>query len=112
MATVNPFAIPLTLANLPSYLATVQKIIGEILKSEEGMSFSRDLLIDMCVEFIGLISSEANEIAEKENKKTISPEHIGAALKDLGFAEYVEDVLGAADEMKEQFKVSGWRGFR
>ena len=72
------------------------------------MSFSkesRDLLIDMCVEFIGLISSEANDIAEKENKKTISPEHIGAALKDLGFPEYVENVLEAADEMKEQFKV-------
>ena len=32
-------------------------------------------------EFIHLISSEANEICEKESKKTIAPEHIISALK-------------------------------
>lgn len=32
-------------------------------------------------EFIHLISSEANEICEKESKKTIAPEHIIGALK-------------------------------
>jgi len=36
---------------------------------------------DLVPEFITLISSEANEICEKEAKKTISPEHITAALK-------------------------------
>ncbi len=33
------------------------------------------------VEFIHLISSEANEICTKENKKTIGPKHILEALK-------------------------------
>ena len=33
------------------------------------------------LEFIHLISSEANEICEQESKKTIAPEHIIAALK-------------------------------
>ena len=33
------------------------------------------------LEFIHLISAEANEICEKESKKTIAPEHILTALK-------------------------------
>lgn len=70
----------------------------DILSSKE----SRDLIIECCVgmpfplpcslcdtpadyhlqpEFIHMISTEANEICEKEAKKTISPEHIVGALK-------------------------------
>ncbi len=58
------------------------------------------------MEFITLISSEANEIAEKEQKKTIATEHIDKALKELGFPEYVREVLASAGEMKETMKVS------
>jgi len=85
----------------------VQKIITEILGDKSGVTFgrdTRDLLIDCCVEFITLLSSEANEIAEKEAKKTIAPEHIEKALIDLGFPEYVQDVLGAVGEQKEELK--------
>ena len=94
-----------------SITATVQKIITEILAtndSETSISFARDardLLIDCCVEFITLISSEANEIAEREAKKTIATEHIDKALKELGFPEYVREVLASAGEMKESLKV-------
>ncbi|EZF34445.1 hypothetical protein H101_02024, partial [Trichophyton interdigitale H6] len=56
------------------------------------------------VEFITLISSEANEISEKEAKKTIACEHIEKALTDLGFGDYVPDVLAIAEEHKEQLK--------
>ncbi|KAI9738732.1 MAG: hypothetical protein M1834_008237 [Cirrosporium novae-zelandiae] len=87
--------------------ATVQKIIAEILAPTEGVSFSKDakdLLIECCVEFITLISSEANDIAEKEAKKTIACEHVERALTDLGFGEYVSDVLAVANEHKEQLK--------
>lgn len=66
---------------------------------------ARDVLIECCVEFLTLISSEANEIAEKECKKTIATEHIETALRDLGFPEYVEQVLSVAEEHKEQLKV-------
>lgn len=93
--------------------ATVQKIINEILSTpgdtEHSISFgkdARDLLIDCCVEFITLISSEANEIAEREAKKTIATEHIDKALRELGFPEYVREVLASAGEMKESLKVS------
>ena len=88
--------------------ATIQKIITEILGDKSGLTFgkdARDLLIDCCVEFITLISSEANEIAEKESKKTIATEHIDKALRDLGFPEYVQEVLSVAGEHKEQLRV-------
>jgi len=91
-----------------SLLATVQKIVTEILPSSSGLAFgkdARDLLIECCVEFITLISSEANEISEKEAKKTIACEHITKALEQLGFGEYVADILDVANEHKEQLKV-------
>ena len=105
----------LALANpLPFQTATVHKIVSEILStpslsssSSDTMTFARDareLLIECCVEFITLISSEANEIAEKEQKKTIAIEHIDKALKDLGFPEYVKEVLASAGDAKEMLK--------
>jgi len=93
--------------------ATVQKIVSEILPPSAGVAFSkeaRDLLIECCVEFITLVSSEANEISEKEAKKTIACDHITKALEQLGFSEYVPAVLEAAAEHKEVQKVSSLRG--
>jgi len=84
--------------------ATVQKIIGEILPPTTGIVFTkeaRDVLIECCVEFITLISSEANEISEKEAKKTIACDHITKALETLGFSEYIPAVMDAAAEHKE-----------
>lgn len=88
--------------------ATVQKIVTEILPPSAGVAFareSRDLLIECCVEFITLISSEANEISEKEAKKTIACDHITKALEQLGFSDYVPAVMEAAAEHKEVQKV-------
>lgn len=101
--------------------ATVQKIITEILAHDPGVAFARetrDLLIECCVEFITLISSEANEIAEKEAKKTIACEHVTMALKSLGYESYVPEILKVAQEHKVQQVVSFdiarcgvWRGW-
>jgi hypothetical protein len=63
--------------------------------------------MECCVEFITLISSEANDISEKEAKKTIACEHVERALRDLGFADYIPDVLAVAEEHREQLKVCG-----
>ncbi|KAK7751115.1 negative cofactor 2 transcription regulator complex subunit ncb2 [Diatrype stigma] len=93
--------------------ATVQKIVSEILPSSSGVSFSkdaRDLLIECCVEFITLVSSEANDISEKEAKKTIACDHITKALDTLGFGEYVPAVIEAAQAHKETQKVREKRG--
>ncbi|KJX98493.1 cbf nf-y family transcription factor like protein [Zymoseptoria brevis] len=92
--------------------ATVQKIINEVLATnpslntdgqQGGMAFAketRDVLIDCCVEFITMLSSEANEIAEKDAKKTIACEHITKALQELDFGEYVPELLKQADNFK------------
>lgn len=67
---------------------------------------TRDLLIECCVEFITMISAEANEIAEKEAKKTIACEHITKALEELGFSEYVPELLKVAENFRNQAAVS------
>lgn len=88
--------------------ATVQKIITEILPPSSGVTFgrdARDLLIECCVEFIRMLSSEANDISEKEARKTIATEHIEKALKELDFEEYIPEILAAVDDFKEVAKV-------
>jgi histone H3/H4 len=95
------------------FAATVQKIVTEILPPSSGLIFgkdARDLLIECCVEFITLISSEANDISEKESKKTIACDHITKALEQLGFGAYVQEIMEVANEHKEQLKV--WNFFK
>jgi Holliday junction resolvasome RuvABC DNA-binding subunit len=63
---------------------------------------TRDLLIECCVEFITLLSSEANEIAEKEARKTIACEHVVTALDKLGYSDYIPEIQKVAQEYKQQ----------
>jgi len=82
--------------------ATVAKMISEMLPNEVSCAKdTRDLVIECCVEFIHLISSEANEICEKESKKTIAPEHIITALKTLGFGDFITDVEDVLKDHKK-----------
>lgn len=88
-----------------SLAATVGKIITEILGSDSSLAFTkdaRDLLIECCVEFVTLLSSEANEIAEREAKKTIACEHVVSALRQLGYPDYIGDITKVAQEHKTQ----------
>jgi len=99
-AAPNPTDEELTLPK-----ATVQKLINEMLPSDLTCSKeTRDLIIECCVEFIHLISAEANDICEKDAKKTISPEHIVAALKELGFESYIDEVEEVLKDHKQQVK--------
>ena len=63
------------------------------------------ILVYWIIEFIHLIASEANDICERENKKTIAGEHVVAALQALGFDDYVEEVDDVYKEHKKQQKV-------
>ncbi|RKP08116.1 histone-fold-containing protein [Thamnocephalis sphaerospora] len=86
--------------------ATVQKLINEMMPADISCAKeTRDLLIECCVEFIHLIASEANEICEKEAKKTIAPEHVLSALKALGFESYLSEVQEACEEHRQHQKV-------
>lgn len=85
--------------------ATVNKLIQEMLPEDVICSKdTKDLIAECCKEFITLISSEANEICEKDSKKTISPEHITSALRELGFDEFIEEVEGVNRVHKAQAK--------
>ena len=52
-----------------------------------------------------MISSEANEICEKDGRKTIAAEHVMKALEELGFSEYITEINEVATEHREQVKV-------
>ena len=107
--TISEAEIKREAKNVPK--ATVQKIINEVLAQyhgAEGQTFTkeaRDLLIECCVEFISMLSSEANEIAEKDAKKTIACEHITKALQELGFEDYVPELLSVAEQFKQSQQV-------
>jgi hypothetical protein len=66
---------------------------------------TRDALIECCVEFIMILSTESNDIAEKESKKTIASEHVIKALESLGFQDYIEPIQDVIIEHKESQKV-------
>ncbi|KAF9468957.1 histone-fold-containing protein [Collybia nuda] len=85
--------------------ATVAKMISDLLPSDVVCAKeTRDLVIECCVEFIHLISSEANEICEGESKKTIAPEHIIGALGKLGFDTFKDEVEDVLKDHKQQQK--------
>ncbi|KAG0198741.1 negative cofactor 2 transcription regulator complex subunit ncb2 [Mortierella sp. GBA30] len=86
--------------------ATVQKLINEMMPDDIACAKdTRDLLIECCVEFIHLLASEANEICEKETKKTIAAEHVISALKSLGFDGYLPEVEVVLQDHKTQQRV-------
>ncbi|KAJ3261672.1 negative cofactor 2 transcription regulator complex subunit ncb2 [Boothiomyces macroporosus] len=77
--------------------ATMAKLIQELLPSDmSAAKETRDLLTDCCV---------ANDICEKENKKTIAGEHVISALKNLGFDDYVKDMHELLNEHQQSVKV-------
>lgn len=61
---------------------------------------SRELILNCCTEFIHLISSEANEVCNMRNKKTINAEHVLEALDRLGFKDYKQDAEAVLNDCK------------
>lgn len=62
---------------------------------------SRELILNCCTEFIHLISSEANDVCNKRNKKTINAEHVLEALDRLGFPDYKAEAEAVLNDCKE-----------
>ncbi|KAL4218937.1 Down-regulator of transcription 1 [Mactra antiquata] len=80
--------------------ASLNKMIKEIIPNVRVANDARELILNCCTEFIHLVSTEANEICNKQFKKTISPEHVLAALDSLGFDGYKEDATEVLKEAK------------
>lgn len=64
--------------------ASINKMIKEIVPSIRVANESRELILNCCTEFIHLLSSEANEVCNQNNKKTINAEHILAGKYNFG----------------------------
>ena len=71
--------------------AAMNKMIKEMLPNIRVANEARELVLNCCTEFIHLISSESNEICNGQQKKTISAEHVLAALEKLGFGDFKKD---------------------
>lgn len=77
--------------------ATVQKLISEILDTD--LTFNKDareIIIKSGIEFLMILSSMSSEMAENDAKKTIAPEHVLTALKELeydSFIPFLEQIL-------------------
>ncbi|EMR09593.1 negative cofactor 2 complex subunit beta [Pneumocystis murina B123] len=85
--------------------ATVQKLVSEMIPPDLVFAKeTKDLLIECCVEFVHLVSSEANEICEREAKKTIAAEHVIKALEELGFQNYIDEIQQIVSDHKKQQK--------
>jgi len=81
--------------------ATINKLIREALPDDvKCTAETQKLILQCCMEFLQLVSSEANDVCREQNKKMISPEHIVSALQKLGFQEYITDVRQVYEEHK------------
>lgn len=56
--------------------ASINKMIKELVPSVRIANEARELILNCCTEFIHLLSSEANDICNQNNKKTINAEHV------------------------------------
>ncbi|KAI8910982.1 histone-fold-containing protein [Gorgonomyces haynaldii] len=85
--------------------ATLAKFIQDLLPAEMSCTKeTKELLQECCVEFIHLVSSEATEICDKGQKKTIAGDHVMSALKNLGFEEYNAELQSLVNEHQQVTK--------
>ncbi|KAG1680325.1 hypothetical protein FOA52_015415 [Chlamydomonas sp. UWO 241] len=90
--------------------ATIQKLVKEFIPGDVRVSSDAfDALVGCCTEFVQLMSSESNEIATKNQKCMVQPDHVMTALQELGFDEFKAGVTAAWDEQKEEAKAESTR---
>lgn len=80
--------------------SAMYKLIKEIVPQVRLSGESKDLIANACNEFIHLLATEANNVCEKQSKKLILPDHVLAALDNLGFSEYKEDCVDVMKQMQ------------
>jgi len=74
-------------------------------KRELSMRVSADFIskiVEAATEFTRIVSTQANEISQENQKTTIAPEHVLSALEILEFSKFLDQVKEACDEKKEQ----------
>lgn len=85
--------------------STMAQKIREAFPSELRVAgATMDLLIECCTDFVQLVTSEANDICNKDSKATMNPEHIIQALQQLEFSEFEDDLLQLLEQFKQETK--------
>ena len=80
----------------------INKLIKDYLSNMTRISSDFREVIAICgVEFIRLIATQAKEVADKGNKKTLNADHILTALKDLGFEGYHDELTQLVEDYKQ-----------
>lgn len=100
--------------------ATVNKFVNEIAGGLDMRltSETRELLAEVCTEFVQMLSAEANDLCEADKKKTITPGHILRAMEKLGLERYQKDVQEDFAKHKEDEKLhtkgkhGGWSSMK
>lgn len=52
---------------------------------------ARELVVNCCTQFIHTVATTSSETCNQASKKTIAPEHVLAALEQLGFPEMISE---------------------
>ncbi|EFN58286.1 hypothetical protein CHLNCDRAFT_14485, partial [Chlorella variabilis] len=88
---------------------TVQKSIKELMPKEMRIAGdASELLVQCCNQFVHLVSTQANDISEREKRSTISPEHVVKALEELEFGpQYLEAVKAGLDNKEHREHKAG-----
>lgn len=82
--------------------AAINKLIKEIVPDVRVANDSRELILQCCSEFIHRITTEANSICEGQQKKTMSAEHVLAALDKLGFSHYKTEAESVVNDCRRK----------
>lgn len=80
--------------------AAMNKMIKELLPNVRIANEARELILACCTEFIHHLSTEANDICNRQQKKTISADHVLGALDSLGFGAYRQDAEAVLKDCK------------
>jgi len=72
-------------------IAAVNKLIKEAVPKYRVSKEARELVVNCCTQFIHTVATTSSETCNQASKKTIAPEHVLAALEQLGFPEMISE---------------------
>merc|ERR1711990_94922 len=92
--------LPLEEEELTLPIAAVNKLIKEAVPKYRVSKEARELVVSCCTQFIHTVATTSSETCNQASKKTIAPEHVLAALEQLGFPEMISECQEVLNECK------------
>lgn len=88
--------------NIPR--AAINKFVKEVVPDVRVSTETKEIILRCCNEFIHIVTSEANNVCEEQQKKTIASDHILAVFNRLGLPDLKEVVEDAETACKGRKK--------